>query len=133
MDIKEYTNYNEDEILALYNDAGWVAYTQDKDALRRGYENSLIKLGAYEGDKLIGIIRAVGDGATIVFVQDIIVLKEHQREGVGTKLLKEVLDRFSNVRQIELVTDNTPKTIAFYKSVGFRPLDEIGCAGFMKF
>ena len=29
-------------------------------------------------------------------------------------------------------TDNTEKTIAFYKSFGFRNLSDIGCCGFMK-
>ena len=101
--------------------------------LKRGFENSLLILGAYEGETLMGIIRAVGDGSTIVFIQDILVFPEHQRKGIGTALIKEVLERFNDVRQIELATDNTPKTIEFYKSVGFKEMSEIGCCGFMKF
>ena len=58
MEIKEYTVFNEDEIKRLYTAVGWKAYTDDIAALRRGYENSLIVLGAYEEDTLIGIIRA---------------------------------------------------------------------------
>lgn len=34
-------------------------------------------------------------------------------------------DRYSHVCQIELATDNTPKAIAFYKSMGFREMSEI--------
>ena len=132
MIIKEYKEYIEQEIVKLYADAGWKAYLDDLHALKCGYENSLITLAAYEGEELLGIIRAVGDGATIVFIQDIIVLKKYQRQGIGTALLKEVLDRFKSVRQIELVTDNTEKTKAFYRSVGFRDLSEIGCCGFMR-
>lgn len=132
MTIKEYSGYNQDEIMNLYSAVGWIAYTQDPDALRKGYENSLLVLGAYDGDKLAGIIRVVGDGQTIVFVQDILVYPEYQRRGIGSDLLKAVLDRYSHVRQIELVTDNTEKTIAFYRSMGFREFSEIGCCGFMK-
>lgn len=132
MVIREYTNYKDEEILALYTDAGWAAYTADPDTLRKGYENSLLVLAAYEGEELMGIIRVVGDGHTIVFVQDILVYKKYQRQGIGTALLKAVLERYSNVRQIELVTDDTSKTIAFYRSVGFRPLSEFGCCGFMR-
>ena len=43
-----------------------------------------------------------------------------------------VLERFSGVRQIELITDDTEKTTAFYESTGFRKLSELGCSGFMK-
>ena len=79
----------------------------------------MLTLAAYEGDQLLGIIRTVGDGHTIVFVQDILVFPEHQRKGFGSALLQAVLNRYSHVRQIELATDHTPKTIAFYKSMGF--------------
>lgn len=80
-----------------------------------------------ENDELLGIIRTVGDGFTIIFVQDILVFPRVQRKGIGTALLKAVLDRYPHVRQIELTTDNTPKTVAFYKSLGFSEFSEIGC------
>ena len=132
MEIREYTVFRKDEILRLYSEVGWTAYTENMAALEEGYKTSLLVLAAYEGDELLGIIRAVGDGCTIVFVQDILVFPGHQRRGVGTALLKAVLDRYPDVRQVELVTDNTPKTVAFYKSLGFSELSEIGCCGFMR-
>ena len=132
MEIKEYKTYNEPEILRLYTSVGWTAYTDYPDVLRKGYENSMLTLAAYEGNRLLGIIRAVGDGHTIVVVQDILVFPEHQRKGIGSALLQAILDRYSHVRQILLATDNTPKTIAFYKSMGFLELSEIGCCGFMR-
>ena len=132
MVIREYKTYNELEILRLYASVGWTAYTDYPEVLRKGFENSMLTLAAYEDNQLRGIIRAVGDGHTIVFVQDILVFPEHQRKGIGSALLQAVVDRYSHVRQIELATDNTPKTIAFYKSMGFRELSEIGCCGFMR-
>lgn len=132
MEIKEYKNYKEDEILSLYTAVGWTAYTENPAALKAGYENSLLILAAYEGEELQGIIRVVGDGQTIVFIQDILVFPDKQRKGIGTALIKEILKRYKNVRQIELATDNTPKTVEFYKSMGFHEMSEYGCCGFMK-
>lgn len=132
MEIREYQTYNEQEILSLYTSVGWTAYTDAPDTLRQGFEHSLLTLAAYENGQLVGLIRTVGDGYTIVFVQDILVFPEHQRKGIGTALLQAVLDRFSHVRQMELATDDTPQTIAFYKSLGFSPMSEIGCCGFMR-
>lgn len=131
MEIREY-KYNEDEIRRLYTAVGWSAYTGNMPALREGFRNSLLTLAAYEGEDLLGLIRTVGDGATIVFIQDILVFPTRQKQGVGTALLKAVLDRFSNVRQIELATDSRPETVAFYRSMGFSEMSEIGCCGFMK-
>ncbi|MCI7028179.1 MAG: GNAT family N-acetyltransferase [Eubacteriales bacterium] len=132
MDIREYKTYDETEILGLYASVGWTAYTEQPESLRRGFEASLLVLAAYEDGALVGLIRVVGDGQTIVFVQDILVHPSCQRRGIGTALLKEVLKRYSHVRQIELTTDDTPKTRAFYESVGFRTMASLGCCGFMK-
>lgn len=132
MEIREYKIYNELEILHLYASVGWTAYTDYPVALRKGFENSMLTLAAYEGDQLLGIIRTVGDGHTIVFIQDVLVFPEYQRQGIGTALLRAILDRYGHVRQIELATDNTLKTITFYKSMGFREMSEIGCCGFMR-
>lgn len=132
MQIKEYTKFNFDEIKKLYDAVGWTSYTDDMDALEKGYEKSLKVLAAYEDNKLLGIIRAVGDGFTVVFIQDILVFSEEQGKGIGKALIKAMLDYYPNVRQIQLTTDVDPKTIAFYKSVGFSELSEIDCCGFMR-
>lgn len=132
MEIKEYTDWESSEILDLYASVGWSAYTDYPDTLKAGFEHSLLILAAYEDEKLLGIIRAVGDGYTIVYVQDILVHPAYQRRGIGSALLQAVLSRFEHVRQIVLSTDDTAKTIAFYKSQGFVPMAQIGCCSLMK-
>ena len=132
MDIKKYENFHLEEIINLYQSVGWTNYLERTDILEEAYANSLFVLGAYDSDRLVGIIRAVGDGQTIVFVQDIIVLPEYQRKGIGTKLLKAVVEKYKNVYQMELLTDNTEKTKAFYRSVGFAASDDVGCVAFIR-
>ena len=132
MEIREYLEYNEEEILRLYSSVGWTAYTDQPKVLREGFEKSMLVLAAYEGDELLGIIRTVGDECTIVFIQDILVFPKHQRKGVGSQMIQSVLERFRHVRQIELATDNTPGIAAFYKSQGFEEMSELGCCGFMR-
>ena len=132
MIIKPYSNYNEAEILPLYESVGWVFYCNHPDVLEQAYVNSLCTMAAYEDDRLVGLIRSVGDGHTILFIQDLLVYPEYQRRGIGTALMNALLEQYSHVYQIELATDHTEKTIAFYKSFGFRNLSDIGCCGFMK-
>ena len=132
MVIREYNDFKEDEIHRLYAEVGWTAYTENMTALEQGYKNSLLVLAAYDNEELLGIIRVVGDDYTIIWIQDIVVSPARQRQGIGTSLLKAVLCKYSDVRQIELATDNTPETIAFYKSLGFSEFSDIGCCGFMR-
>ena len=133
MEIKLYSHYCESEILSLYKAVGWRNYFENPQMLCRAYENSLCILGAYEEGTLVGIIRAVGDGASILFVQDIIVHPRYQRQGIGTKLMKALLEQYAHVYQIQLMTDDAEKTKAFYRSIGFKTVDEFGCCGFVKF
>lgn len=130
--IRDYTEYCESEILSLYESVGWTNYTQKPAMLRAAYANSLAILGAYSGGGLTGVVRAVGDGASIVYVQDLIVRPEYQRRGVGKALLHAMLDRYANAYQTVLLTDNRPETAAFYRACGFGAAADMGCACFIK-
>lgn len=130
--IKEYTKYDSDEILNLYNSVGWCSYTNRPKMLEHAFEHSLKILCAHDGNKLVGLVRAVGDGYSILFIQDILVLPEYQRKGIGTKLLKSMLGFYPEVYQTRLATDKTEKNVEFYKSCGFLTYSETGCEGFIK-
>ena len=130
--IKEYQCYHEPEILALYDRVGWSNYTANPKLLENAYHHSLKIFGAYDNETLLGIIRVVGDGYSIIYIQDILVLPQYQRMGIGTALLNKILEEYKDVYQKTLLTDNTEQTIAFYKSLGFSMDTEIECRAFMK-
>jgi len=129
IEYKEFT-YNETDIMDLYLNNEWYAYTNNKELLFKGIKNSLDVFGAYENEKLVGLIRTVGDGCTIIYIQDILINTEYHRLGIGSKLMKMVLDKYTHVRQILLMTDQTEKQIKFYESNGFKTYDKVQGVGF---
>ena len=118
------------EVLALYKSVGWSMYTRDSARLERALTHSSTVLSAYEGKQLVGLIRAVGDGETILFIQDLLVLPEYQRRGIGKQLIEALLARFPEVRQRVLLTDDDPKTRSFYKAAGFVESQQMGVIAF---
>lgn len=132
MTIHEETVFLPNQVLPLYAAVGWTNYTQRPHMLERAFQGSLLVLGAWDGDKLVGLLRAVGDGASVLFLQDILVLPAYQRRGIGSALVREALARFPGVYQVELAADNTERATAFYRSLGFQPMEEFHCQGFMK-
>jgi len=132
-DVKEYMDYNEQEILSLYESVGWDNYTKNPQMLKEAYLHSLRIYAAYVDNKLVGIVRVVGDGSSVVFVQDLLVYPEYQRQGIGTALLKAIMEEYRGVYQLHLLTDNTEKTVAFYKSLGFVMDTDINCRAFSKY
>ena len=130
--ITEYRQYSSDEILPLYASVGWTNYVERPEMLRRAYEHSLCTLAAYDGEKPVGVIRAVGDGCSVVFVQDLLVYPDHQRRGIGTALLTALKERFPDVYQMELLTDDTPRSRGFYEANGFAEASALGCLAYVK-
>ena len=120
------------DVLPIYEAVEWTNYTQNPEMLEVAYKNSLHVLAAFnEKGILVGVLRAVGDGASILFIQDILVTPEYQHQGIGTKLLQQTLEKYKNVYQIQLATDNSMKTISFYESNGFTSLTSLNCVSFM--
>ena len=121
-----------EEILPLYETVGWTNYTTNPTMLKNALEHSLFLISARDEEgKLIGFLRAVGDGYSIVYIQDIIVLPEYHRQGIGTQLLRQTMEHFKEVYQLILTTDSELKTVAFYEANGFTALSKVGCTSFM--
>lgn len=120
------------KILALYDNAGWTAYTSNPETLHQAINNSLYILTAWSGQQLVGLLRAVGDGLTIIYIQDIIVLDSFRRQGIGRELIKRTLENYKNVRQTLLLTDEQPNTISFYESVGLQQIKNLQLTSFIR-
>jgi ribosomal protein S18 acetylase RimI-like enzyme len=127
-----YKEANFVEVIKLYENTGWTNYTNEPEILKNAISNSLFTLTAWKNDEMVGFIRAVGDGLTILYLQDIIVKDTFQCQGIGSELIKQTLENYKNVRQILLITDIEDKTISFYSKNGFKRTTDLNIAAFIK-
>ena len=118
-----------EDVLHLYQAVGWTNYTNQPQMLEQALSHSLAIYLAFDGEKIVGLIRLVGDGFSSVFVQDLIVLPSYQRQGIGRTLVKEALGDYKDAYQVQLVTDQTEKNLGFYRSLGFETLSTYDCTG----
>lgn len=130
--IKEQVIPDIDSIINLYGDVSWTAYTSNPSKLEQAIINSLKVWTAWDDDLLVGLARVVGDSSTIIYIQDILVLQAYQKKGIGSQLLKIILDEYKDIRQIILLTDDTDKTIKFYEKNGFTKVSKYKSVAFMK-
>ncbi|WP_416392877.1 MULTISPECIES: GNAT family N-acetyltransferase [unclassified Curtobacterium] len=94
-----------DELLALYRAVGWTAYTDAPETLVAAVGGSHLVLTARSADgSLVGLVRTVSDGATVVYVQDLLVLPDRHRSGIN---------------------DAEPGQRAFYESRGFVEVHDV--------
>ena len=118
-----------DDVLHLYQAVGWTNYTNQPQMLVQALSHSLATYLAHDGEKIVGLVRLVGDGFSSVFVQDLIVLPSYQRQGIGRSLMKEALEDYKDAYQVQLVTEQTEKNVGFYRSLGFEALSTYDCTG----
>ncbi|SOC55018.1 GNAT family N-acetyltransferase [Ornithinimicrobium cerasi] len=115
-----------DELLELYTAVGWSSYTADPERLEAAVRGSSHVVTARYGDELLGLARVVSDGASIAYLQDVLVRPELQREGVGRTLVQAVMEPFAGCRQQVLLTDDEPRQRAFYESLGYAEVRDHG-------
>ena len=118
-----------EDVLHLYQAVGWTNYTHQPEMLEQALSHSLAIYVVLDGDAVVGLIRLVGDGFSSVFVQDLIVLPSYQRQGIGSALMKEALEDYKDAYQVQLVTEQTERTLGFYHSMGFEILSTYNCIG----
>ena len=118
-----------DDVLHLYQAVGWTNYTNQPQMLAQALTHSLAIYLARDGEKIVGLVRLIGDGFSSVFVQDLIVLPTYQRQGIGSTLIKQALSDYKDAYQVQLATEESEKTLGFYRSLGFETLSSFQCTG----
>lgn len=127
--ITKETSVSINDVLPLYQAVGWTNYTNQPQMLEQSLAHSLATYLARDGEEIVGVVRLIGDGFSSVFVQDLIVLPSYQRQGIGSALMKKALADYKDAYQIQLATDQTEKTLGFYRSLGFETLSTYDCTG----
>ena len=93
------------------------------DQAKRALAGGLVNVSAlYNGD-LVGMGRLVGDGAMYWYLQEIIILPEYQRQGIGTKIVNYLVNyavSHSGAGRITTIGGVSAKgKEGFYQKLGF--------------
>lgn len=123
---------NINKLKQLYDDVQWHVYTKDLTILNQAILHSLEVITAWDKEKLVGLIRVVGDGSTIIYIQDILVLNDYQNQGIASELMQKMLNKYHQVRQKVLLTDESEKVRRFYEKHGFNSCDKGALVAFAK-
>lgn len=126
-------SYTDRTIKKLYTDIQWYAYTKDIEVLSQAILQSLEVISAWDGEELVGLIRIVGDGLTIIYIQNILVLNAYQNQGGASQLMQRILCKYKTVRQKVLLTEEAPDVRHFYEKKDFLSCDKGSLVAFAKF
>jgi predicted GNAT family N-acyltransferase len=84
-----------------------------------------VHLGAFDGESLVGYARLVPWAGDTAKVFQVVVEPERQGRGLGTALMRALLDRASADGARAVVLDAREHAVGFYEGFGFRATGDI--------
>ena len=114
------------QIVEIYQSQGWwQTHDDDRECLiARMIKGSHCFVIAVDGDAIVGIGRAISDGISDAYIQDLTVKKDRRNKGIGRRILIELLERLraDGISWIGLIAE--PGSCKLYSQAGFRKMKE---------
>jgi ribosomal protein S18 acetylase RimI-like enzyme len=122
VEIRVVTEWGPEDIVALYRSAGW--WQEDRDdpgeigGLIRGSFVFVVAVDRRSG-RAVGMGRAISDGVSDAYIQDLAVLPGCRGRGIGRAILRRILQALEEggIRWIALIAEG--ESGDFYRGLGF--------------
>ena len=89
-------------------------------------KNVSISLVARNGDgKVIGVLFGVTDFAYWLYVTDLGVDRDYERQGIATRLMKQAHELAGGEKDIAVYLIANENAVPFYRKLGMKPADDV--------
>ena len=106
---------------AIYDDYTIPPLTQLLEEVEADLQRQVV-LNAFADDRIVGSVRAQERDGTC-FIGRLIVHRDWQNQGIGTRLMTEIEERFPSARRFELFTgDKSERNLHLYQKLGYHRL-----------
>lgn len=110
------------KVSQLFKSSGIKRPADDLDRIHKMIDNADVNISAWDGDELIGIVRAVTDFAYCCYVSDLAVKKEYQKTGIGTALVKQLRAHLGE--EVSVLLISAPTAMDYYPRIGFEKTEK---------
>lgn len=117
----------------LRQSVGWNNLSKEQTIC--ALKNSLFDIIAIDNECVVGMGRLLGDGLYYIIV-DVIVIPEYQGKGIGSELIKRILDYANNQTpvgsraSVQLISEKGKEF--FYEKMGFKKIPHEHCGSGMR-
>ncbi len=118
---KNTKTFSKEQIEELFLSVNWDS-GRYPERVAAGLENSSVVISAWDGERLVGLVRGLDDGETVGFIHYLLVDPAYQGQHIGEELMKRIMDRYRDLLYVKIMPSD-PKTVEFYKKFGFEIFD----------
>lgn len=121
----EYTEekrFSKEQVEKLFLSLGWVS-GQYPERLHKALMNSSTVISAWDGDRLVGLVRAIDDTELVCYLHYVLVDPAYHGFGIGTELMNRLVEKYRNYLYIEVMPEES-KNETFYRRFGFQKMED---------
>jgi ribosomal protein S18 acetylase RimI-like enzyme len=115
---KQIQELNSADLKELFLSVDWES-GKDSVMLSIAMAKATRVITAWDGKKLVGLIRSMDDGIWSANIDCLVVHKDYQHRGVGAMLLKKMVKALKAIKYINVCPDSKDN-ISFYQQFGFK-------------
>lgn len=109
--------FTKQQVERLFLSVGWVS-GRYPDRLYKALMGSSTVFTAWDGDRLVGLVRVLDDSAMMAYMHYVLVDPEYQGHGIAGHIVEMVKERYRDFFYIEVMPEES-KNAAFYEKHGF--------------
>ena len=105
----------------LFRASGIRRPVDDLPRIQKMLDHANLTITAWDGEKLVGIARALTDFSFCCYLSDLAVDKAYQKQGIGKELVRRVLEAIGEEAILLLLA--APEATEYYPHIGFQQVN----------
>ena len=122
IEYKETKDFTKEDIKDLFLSVNWLS-GKYPDRLVKALKASPTVITAWDGEKLVGLIRILDDGEMTAFLHYLLVNPSYQGCGIAKELLTRIKQLYKDYLYINIMPEESCNA-AFYQKHGFSILED---------
>lgn len=110
-----------EQLAQVFRESGINRPVDDLPRMAAMLEHANLLVTAWDGDRLVGVARALTDFSFCCYLSDLAVSRTCQKGGIGRQLIERVRAAIGEKSMLLLLA--APEAMAYYPKVGFDPVE----------
>lgn len=115
-------SFSVDQVVALFRAVGWHS-ADYPTRLHEALMGSSYVVTAWDGDRLVGLVRALDDGELNAYLKYLLVDPAYQGRGIAGALMRDVLDHYRDYLYVDVMPEES-KNAPLYEHFGFERMPD---------
>jgi len=122
IEYSEEKTFTVEQVQKLFLSVGWVS-GEYPTRLYKALMNSSTVISAWDGDRLVGLIRVLDDSELVAYMHYVLVHPDYHGQGISGHMVELVKEKYKNYLYIELMPEER-KNAVFYEKHGFQIMQD---------